>query len=243
MADSDGERGEPDMADDIKRVQVRIGSVTYSLVSAADEQYTRKIGARADEMIRRVMQSNPQLSHNMAAVLALVNAVDDLSRIYDKMNHNDTRQQANDKKVSEMHLELQRLREQNWEMKKNMLELRALCREYESELAQRRSDQGNRFKLDPEQAGDPADDNTVSPEAVEAAADAAETGPIILAQTEQPEQHPPQQAAEEISKRPLIQTHFDDLLKPHQSADNGEDPASTPQHDESSPEENDKSDG
>ncbi len=123
------------MADEVKRVQVRIGSITYSLVSAEDEQYTRKVGTRADEMIQRVMQSNPQLSQQQATVLALVNAVDDLTRAYEKVRSEDNRQQQTDRQISEIRHELQRQREHNWEMKKEILALRQVCSEYEAELA------------------------------------------------------------------------------------------------------------
>ena len=126
------------MADEIKRVQVRIGSMSYALVSAEDEQYTRKVGARADEMIQRVMQNNPQLGQHQATVLALVNAVDDLTRMYGKAKNEDNRQQEIDRQISEVRHELQRQRELNWDMKKEILELRQVCREYETELAKLR---------------------------------------------------------------------------------------------------------
>ena len=74
------------MADEIKRISVRIGGMSYQLVSAENETYTRQIAAKADEMIRRVMQNNPQLSLNMSSVLALVNSPGRTGRVFRRLN-------------------------------------------------------------------------------------------------------------------------------------------------------------
>lgn len=122
------------MADAIKRISVRIGGMNYQLVSSENDQYTRQIAAKADEMIRRVMQNNPQLSLNMAAVLALVNAQDELARIFQQFHSLDGQRADSEKQQADTRKELMRLREQNWEMKKEILRLNALCRDYESLL-------------------------------------------------------------------------------------------------------------
>lgn len=131
------------MADDIKgfitpqgmnppqRISVRIGGIYYQLVSAEDERYTRQIAARADEMIRRVMQNNPQLSQNMSAVLSLVNTLDELARVRQQFAAQDEQRQQHDRQISEVRGELARMREQNWEMKKELLRLNNLCHDYE----------------------------------------------------------------------------------------------------------------
>lgn len=120
------------MADEIRRIQVRIGSLSYSLITGEDEQYTRRTAARADEMIRRVMQNNPQLSQSMATVLALVNAVDDLHRLADRSSRYEARLKEIDDVSGDLRQELQRLREQNWELKKDLLDARNACRELEA---------------------------------------------------------------------------------------------------------------
>lgn len=122
------------VADEIKRITVHIGGMSYQLVSAENENYTRQIAAKADEMIRRVMQNNPQLSLNMSSILALVNALDELSRVYQQINTIDSQRHDNEKQAAEARKELMRLREQNWEMKKEILRLNALCKDFEALL-------------------------------------------------------------------------------------------------------------
>jgi cell division protein ZapA (FtsZ GTPase activity inhibitor) len=123
------------LAEEIKRINVRIGGMSYQLVSSENEAYTRSIAAKADEMIRRVMQNNPQLSLNMSTVLAFVNSLDELSRVLQHLNSLDGSRQDSEKQMAEMRKELMRLREQNWEMKKEMLRINALNSEYETLLA------------------------------------------------------------------------------------------------------------
>jgi len=109
--------------------------MNYQLVSAENENYTRQIAAKADEMIRRVMQNNPQLSLNMSTILALVNALDEMSRIYQQFSSADGQRLDTEKQAGETRKELMRLREQNWEMKKEILRLNKLCQDYEAILA------------------------------------------------------------------------------------------------------------
>jgi cell division protein ZapA (FtsZ GTPase activity inhibitor) len=119
-------------ADEIKKCSVRIGGVYYQLVTAENEQYTRRIAARADEMINRVMQDNPQLSQAMSTVLALVNAVDELSRAYQQLKGMEGQHLDLDSKASEARRELGRLREQHWEMKKELLRITELNSDYQT---------------------------------------------------------------------------------------------------------------
>src|SRR5512133_99571 len=100
--------------------------MSYQLVSAENENYTRQIAAKADEMIRRVMQNNPQLSQNMSTVLAFVNTLDELAKAFQHMNALDSQRQESDRQSGEMRKELARLREQNWEMKKELLRVNGL---------------------------------------------------------------------------------------------------------------------
>lgn len=122
------------MPDAINKISVRIGGIYYQLVSAEDEKYTRQIAVRADEMIRRVMQANPQLSQNMAAVLSLVNVLDEMARLRQQYAVLDEQRQQHDRQLGEARSELMRMRDQNWEMKKEILRLNSLCHDYESLL-------------------------------------------------------------------------------------------------------------
>lgn len=109
------------MTEKPKKINVMIGGIYYQLVSAEDDQYTRQIASRADEMIRRVMQDNPHLTQNMASILAFVNAIDELNRARQLVVTLENQHQADDKRISELHAELVRLRGQNWDMKKEIL--------------------------------------------------------------------------------------------------------------------------
>jgi cell division protein ZapA (FtsZ GTPase activity inhibitor) len=123
------------LSEEIKRINVRIGGMSYQLVSSENESYTRSIASKADEMVRRVMQSNPQLSLNMATVLALVNSLDELAKVLQHLSIADSSRQDYEKQLAEMRKELMRLREQSWEMKKELLRVNALNNDYEALLA------------------------------------------------------------------------------------------------------------
>lgn len=122
------------MAEDIKRIHVKIGSMNYQLVAAENEAYIRQIAEKADEMIRRVMLNNPQLSQSMAVVLALVNSVDEMSHVFGEKQLAAQRKEEAERQSDEIRAELSRLREQHWETKKELLHLRKLCKDYESLL-------------------------------------------------------------------------------------------------------------
>jgi cell division protein ZapA (FtsZ GTPase activity inhibitor) len=123
------------MAEVIKRIHVRIGGMSYQLVSSENEAYTRQIALKADEMIRRVMQNNPQLTLGMSTVLALVNTLDELARVGGQMGALENQRQESDRQAADLRKELARMREQNWEMKKELLRVNSLLKEYEALLA------------------------------------------------------------------------------------------------------------
>lgn len=184
------------MADENKKISVRIGGIYYQLVSAEDEKYTRQIAARADEMIRRGMQANPQLSQNMAAVLSLVNALDELMRVRQQFAGLDEQRQQHDRQISDVRSELARMREQNWEMKKEILRLNNLCHDYET-LLQKAVIPDDRIDGGPDNLMD-GNDNLVYPD--EETADQP-----LLKIAEEP--------AGPASDRPLQQTNLDDYLR------------------------------
>lgn len=125
------------MENDVKKINVRIGGMTYNLVSGESEAYTRQIAARADEMIRRVAMSSPQLSQQMTTILALVNAADELIRQAAKQSLAEQQCEATEIKNAELRAELSKARELNWEMKKEILRLSALVREQDRQPGSR----------------------------------------------------------------------------------------------------------
>ena len=125
------------MENEVKKINVRIGGMTYNLVSDESEAYTRQIAARADEMIRRVAMSSPQLSQQMTTILALVNAADELTRQAAKQSLAEQQCEATEIKNAELRAELSKARELNWEMKKEILRLSALVREQDRQPGSR----------------------------------------------------------------------------------------------------------
>lgn len=118
--------------EEMKKCSVRIGGVVYQLVTLENESYTRQIASRADEMINRVLQDNPKLNQTMATVLALVNAVDELTRGYHQIKILEDQKSELEQKALEARHELNRMREQNWEMKKELLRQSELNRDYQA---------------------------------------------------------------------------------------------------------------
>ncbi len=127
-------RGDGNLADETKKVHVRIANVAYQLAANENETYIRQMAAKADEMIRRVLQSSPQLSQNMATVLALVNAMDEISQINSQAEIAQRQRDSLERQLAETKSELSRMREQNWEMKKDMLKMQNLLVEFEHHL-------------------------------------------------------------------------------------------------------------
>jgi cell division protein ZapA (FtsZ GTPase activity inhibitor) len=122
------------LADQTKRVHVRIANVAYQLAATENENYIRQMAAKADEMIRRVQQNSPQLSQNMATVLALVNAMDEISQTSNQAEIAQRQRDSLERQLAETKVELSRMREQNWEMKKDMLKMQNLLAEFEHHL-------------------------------------------------------------------------------------------------------------
>lgn len=118
-----------------KRIQVRIGNMTYQLVADSDPDKMRDIAATADAMMEQISQKTPGLNQTSTAVLALVNAVSMMQEAYEH-----TRKAYEDREWAmtskeEVIAELARLREQFWSMKKDLLYYRNLCDVYEEKLS------------------------------------------------------------------------------------------------------------
>ena len=58
------------------RVKVQIGGTDFVISSDESEEYIRTIGRRVDRQIKQLMDENPRLSMNMAAVLTAVDNAD-----------------------------------------------------------------------------------------------------------------------------------------------------------------------
>jgi cell division protein ZapA (FtsZ GTPase activity inhibitor) len=115
------------VSDNIHKINVKIGGMNYQLLAAENESYMRQVAAHADEMIRRVMQNNPNLNLNMATILALVNAVDEQRHAFLQQLNAEKKADEAVRNSSEMKAELSRLREQFWEMKKELLHYKNMC--------------------------------------------------------------------------------------------------------------------
>lgn len=119
-----------------EKISVKIGSMSYQIRAKEDAYYMREIARRADEMIRNIRKTNPQLNGPTATVLALVNAVDQLEKL--RQGGSVVRQAQDHLKeaLEEGMAERLHLREKCWELKKDLLYYRNLCEIYEERLAQ-----------------------------------------------------------------------------------------------------------
>jgi len=146
--------------DTVKRVNVRIAGVAYQLAATEDETHIRKMAAQADEMIRQVLLASPHLSQSMATILALVNAMDEVNKF---RRQSETLQKEKDSLTQQTQLlktELDRVREQNWDMRKDQLHMQRLIAEYEKRFEQILAAAEAQEKVDaPANRGDGETDN------------------------------------------------------------------------------------
>ena len=136
------------MPDTVKRVNVRIAGVAYQLAATEDETHIRKMAAQADEMIRQVLLASPHLSQSMATILALVNAMDEVNKF---RRQSETLQKEKDsltQQTQQFKTELDRVREQNWDMRKDQLHMQRLIAEYEKRFEQILADAEAQEKVD-----------------------------------------------------------------------------------------------
>ncbi len=124
------------MPETVKRVNVRIAGVAYQLAATEDEAHIRKMAAQADEMIRQVLLASPHLSQSMATILALVNAMDEANKFRRLSESLHKEKDSLALQAQQLKTELDRVREQNWDMRKDQLHLQRLIAEYEKRFAQ-----------------------------------------------------------------------------------------------------------
>lgn len=125
------------MSNRIERVRVRIGKMTYQLTASDDPQKMRDIAATANAMMEQVANRQPQLNQISQAVLALVNAVGMMQEAHEKRQEAYDSRDLAERTAEEIRAELTRLREQFWQMKKELLYYRNLCEIYETKLSER----------------------------------------------------------------------------------------------------------
>ncbi len=120
--------------DQLKRaVSVHIAGMQYKLVASDDdsEAYIRKTAERAEQMIHKVQSVSPGMTLTSVTVLALLNAVDELFRIESVVR--ETEQEAISLRAAQTEdkTNFNRLREINWELKKEILRLQKVIDGYE----------------------------------------------------------------------------------------------------------------
>jgi cell division protein ZapA (FtsZ GTPase activity inhibitor) len=125
------------LSNHVERVRVRIGKMTYQLTATDDPQKMRDIAATANAMMEQVAKRQPQLNQISQAVLALVNAVGMMQEAHEKRQDAYESRDLAERTAEEIRAELTRLREQFWQMKKELLYYRNLCEIYETKLSER----------------------------------------------------------------------------------------------------------
>ncbi len=118
-------------------IKVRIGRMTYRLSAAGDAQRTYDIAATADAMMDQIAKRHPGLNQVSQAVLALVNAIGMMENFHLEQETAFKERDVSAIRSDELRAELDRLREQFWEMKKDLLYYQNLCEVYEKKLTER----------------------------------------------------------------------------------------------------------
>lgn len=118
-------------------INVRIGRMTYRLSTSGDPQRTCDIAATADAMMSQIAKRHPGLNQVSQAVLALVNAIGMMESFHEELEEAFNQRDFAGMKSEELGAELNRLREQFWEMKKDLLYYQNLCEVYEKKLTER----------------------------------------------------------------------------------------------------------
>lgn len=118
-----------------ERISVKIGSMSYQITARENEEYMREIARKADDLIRNIKMSNQGMGDSAAAVLALLNVLDACEKLKESGTEVFDEQDRLLRQLEESKADLLRMREQCWEMKKDLLYYRNLCEIYEERLA------------------------------------------------------------------------------------------------------------
>ena len=128
------------MDDTPQYVNVRIGRMTYRLSTGGNLQKTYDVAATANAMMNQVNQRHPNLNQVSQAILALVNAIGLMEGFHEELKLAFNERDLARMNVEELKAELNRLREQFWEMKKDLLYYKNLSEAYEDKMLERRPD-------------------------------------------------------------------------------------------------------
>ncbi len=119
-----------------KKIQVKIGSMVYQLSADKDQQYIIETAEIADDLITKVIKRYPSINPSAAQVLALVNSVDLMRQSQADLEGALAEKILAEQNENEIKAELARLREQFWELKKDLLHYKNLCDIHEQRLAE-----------------------------------------------------------------------------------------------------------
>lgn len=134
------------MRDEVKKIQVRIGNMVYQLSATEDPNYIQEIASIADELITKIARRYPHMNSTSTQVLALVNAVDAMRQAQADLQQATMTKDNAAQNAIELKAELSRLREQFWELKKELLYYKNLCDIHEQRLAELTSAQENNIR-------------------------------------------------------------------------------------------------
>lgn len=119
----------------VNKYNVYIAGISYQLLSNETEEYVREIAGYADNAISKIINSNKTLSVSQATVLAMLNFMDMLKKA--ELQLEDVKYKLSE--ISDKELKMQTginsLREENFEMKKEVLRLNELNKQLELEIA------------------------------------------------------------------------------------------------------------
>jgi len=118
-----------------KKYNVNIAGISYQLVSLESEEYVRQIANLADRTINKILNSNPSLSMSQGTVLAMINFIDALKKNESKLNDCKENLLEISKEESRMKIDLTTMREENFELKKEMIRLNELNKQLVLEIA------------------------------------------------------------------------------------------------------------
>lgn len=119
-----------------ERISVRIGSMTYRILANENAEYMRAIAKMADELICTLKSQYTGMGDQAASVLALVNLLDQIEKMKESGSQVAGAQDRLQKELEESQANLLRMREQCWEIKKDLLYYRNLCEIYEERISQ-----------------------------------------------------------------------------------------------------------
>lgn len=114
-------------------VAVHIAGMQYRLIASDDEgeAYVRKTAERAEQMIHKVQAGSPGMTLTSVTVLALLNAVDELFRSESAARENEQETITLRAAQTDDKTNFNRLREINWDLKKEILRLQKVIEGYE----------------------------------------------------------------------------------------------------------------